>query len=67
MPTNKDLIALTKKVDEIYTKMEAHLEDAGNVRTNIEWLKRWMWVCITASLTTVGTITTALVVYLLNK
>lgn len=60
---NKQLDVLMARVDHLSSKMEEHLEDAGNVRTNIEWLKKWTYVSIGATVTTLGT----LVVNLLMK
>lgn len=53
---NKQIDVLMARVDHLASKMEEHLEDAGNVRTNIEWLKKWTYVSIGATVTTFGTL-----------
>ena len=60
---NSELKSLIKKVDIMYDRLEAHLIEGTGVHTNIEWLKRYTWVTLGTSLTTLGT----LVVYLLVK
>lgn len=67
MGTNKELSALIARVDKIHEKMEAHLEDAGNVRTNIEWIKKWTWIGISTSFTTLISLVVAILMYLLKR
>jgi hypothetical protein len=56
----KEVITRLTKVE---SQLEQHLIEGGYVKSDIAWLKKSMWVCVSASLS--GTI--SIIVYAITK
>ena len=70
MPSkNVDLIiqrlsALEATVSSLYKQTEAHLIDGGNVRTDIDWLKKAFWALFGSFLTAFGSMAVYIVTHI---
>jgi hypothetical protein len=58
---------LEKSQEKTFEVLEAHLIQAAKESSDIEWIKKAVWVCATASLTSAGSFVVALIMYLLKK
>jgi hypothetical protein len=58
---------IEKMQGHMFDLLEAHLIEGGNVRTDLAWLKKGVWVCAAAALSSLGSFAVALVMYILKK
>lgn len=56
-----------KDLKELREKLEKHLEESGEIRTDLKWLKKAFWVLAGAGVTFNVSLAIGLVTYLLHK
>lgn len=58
--SNKDLLELRKKLEE-------HLEESGEIRADLKWLKKAFWTLAGAGVTFNVSLVIAIIAFLLKK
>ncbi len=57
----------TKDFKELRAKLEIHLEESGQIRADLAWLKKSFWVLAGAGVTFNVTLVAGLILYLLKR
>jgi hypothetical protein len=55
-----------KDLKELRAKLEIHLEESGEIRADLKWLKKAFWVLAGAGMSFNITLFVGIIVYLLN-
>lgn len=62
MPENSDA-----ELKELRSKLEKHLEESGEIRSDLSWLKKAFWVLASAGLTFNGLLAIAILNHFWTK
>jgi tetrahydromethanopterin S-methyltransferase subunit G len=66
MPVN-DVKTLHKRLDQMEAKLEKHLEESGEIRTDLAWIKRLMFAAIGLACTATAGVVVQIFLVLVKK